>query len=125
MRAIYFALVLFLLSLPVARSCELGYTVWSIRNKPADPLFRFLRNGKAGYIDASGKVIIVASLPADGNSFGEFHEGLLAVKDDHGYRYMDRSGKVVFNSDAWLAFDFWERSKESTTRIGWSNASSK
>ena len=97
-----------LLSVPAVRACEWSYTIWSIRSKPADPLFRFVRNGKAGYIDASGKVIIAASLPVTDNSFGEFHEGLLAVKDDHGYRYIDRSGKVVFHSDAWLAFDFSE-----------------
>jgi hypothetical protein len=103
----YFAASVFL-SVAVVQACEWSYTIWSIRSKPADPLFRFVRNGKAGYIDASGKVIIAASLPASDNSFGEFHEGLLAVKDDHGYRYVDRSGKVIFHSDAWLAFDFSE-----------------
>lgn len=96
------------LSIPNARACEWSYLLWAIRNKPADPLFRFARNHKAGYIDSSGKIIIEPTLPPGDNSFGEFHEGLLAVKDDHGYRYLDRSGAVVFNVDAWLAFDFSE-----------------
>lgn len=30
----------------------------------------------------------------------------MGVKEEHGYRYIDRSGKVIFHSDAWLAFDF-------------------
>jgi hypothetical protein len=110
-----------LLSVPVVRACEWSYTIWSIRSKPADPLFRFVRNGKAGYIDASGKVIIAASLPANDNAFGEFHEGLLAVKDDHGYRYMDRSGKVSFHSDAWLAFDFSEGFAPASQYAGFPN----
>jgi hypothetical protein len=97
-----------LLSAPVQWACEQSSMIWSIRSKPADPLFRFVRNGKSGYIDSSGKVIIAPSLPAKNDDFGEFHEGLLAVKDDHGYRYMDRSGKVIFHTDAWLAFDFSE-----------------
>lgn len=109
------------LSVAVVQACEWSYTIWSIRSKPADPLFRFVRNGKAGYIDASGKVIIAASLPASDNSFGEFHEGLLAVKDDHGYSYVDRSGKVIFHSDAWLAFDFSEGFAPASQYAGFPN----
>jgi len=96
------------LSTPNARACSWSYIIWGMRTKPADPLFRFERNHKAGYIDSSGKIILEPTLPAGDNSFGEFHEGLLAVKDDDGYRYIDRSGSVVFNVDAWLAFDFSE-----------------
>ena len=97
-----------LFSGPVARACSWSYTLWSIRTKSADPLFRFVRSGKAGYIDPSGKVVIEANLPAEDNFFGEFHEGLLAVKENHGYRYIDPSGRVAFRTDAWLAFDFSE-----------------
>jgi hypothetical protein len=37
-----------------------------------------------------------------------FHEGLVAIKDDKGYRYVDRAGATVFRTNAWLAFDFSE-----------------
>jgi hypothetical protein len=95
-----------LASIPVARACSIGYLIWEIRSKSADPLFRFVRNGKAGYIDSSGKIVIQPILPADASVGGEFHEGLLAVKQDSGYGYMDRSGKIVFHADLWLALDF-------------------
>jgi hypothetical protein len=94
-------------SLPVVRACSMGYLIWGILNKPADPLFRFERSEKAGYIDSTGKIVIQPTLPT-GDTYGEFHEGLVAVKDDHGYRYLDRSGTVVLHTDAWLAFDFSE-----------------
>lgn len=97
-----------LVYIPVARACSWSYVIWSIRSKPADPLFRFVRNGRAGYIDSTGGIVIQPLLPGGDNFFGEFHEGLVAIKDDHGYRYLDRSGRVVFRTDAWLAFDFSE-----------------
>jgi WG containing repeat len=77
-----------------------------IRSKLADPLFQFVRNGRAGYIDSSGKIVVQPTLSNYWNDLGEFHEGLLAVHEEHGYRYMDRSGTALFRSDAWLAFDF-------------------
>jgi WG containing repeat len=97
-----------LVCIPVARACSWSYVIWGIRNKPADPLFRFVRNGRAGYIDSTGRIIIQPLLPAGDNFFGEFHEGLVAVKDDHGYQYLDRSGRLAFRIDAWFAFDFSE-----------------
>ena len=94
--------------IPVARACSWSYVIWGIRSKPADPLFRFVRNGRAGYIDSQGKIVIQPLLPGGNNFFGEFHEGLVAIKDDHGYRYLDSSGRVVFRTNAWLAGDSGE-----------------
>lgn len=104
--------------IPVARACSWSYLIWAIRRKPADPLFRFVKDGKAGYIDAAGKVVIDAVLPADSNFGGEFHEGLLAVKEKRGYRYVDRSGTVVFQGDYWMAFDFSEGLAQASTDAG-------
>ena len=97
-----------LVSIPIVRACEYSYPIWGIRSKSADPLFRFVRHGKAGYIDSSGKIVIRPTLPADSNLGGEFHEGLLPVEQDPGYGFMDRSGKVVLQADVWLALDFSE-----------------
>jgi hypothetical protein len=97
-----------LVSVPVVDACEWSYLILGIRSKPADPLFPFVRNGKAGYIDSSGKIVIQPTLMNYWNDLGEFHEGLLAVHEEHGYRYLDRTGTVVFRSDAWLAFNFSE-----------------
>jgi hypothetical protein len=95
-------------SIQVLRACVWTYPIWGIRSETADPLFRFVRKGRAGYIDSSGKTIVQPNLPASDNFFGEFHEGLLAVKEDHGYRYVDHDGAVVFRTDSHLAFDFSE-----------------
>src|SRR5579883_3437220 len=103
-----FALTAGLASVFSVSACQWTYSLWAIRHKPADPLFRFLRKGKAGYIDSRGNIVVPATLPVGDNAFGEFHEGLLNVKDKNGYRYVDRSGATVFHTDAWLAFDFSE-----------------
>ena len=98
-----------LAGIPVGRACSWSYILWNIRSKTADPLFRFIESGKVGYVDASGTVVIPPSLPATRDNFdGEFHEGLLGIKEVGGYRYLDRAGNTVFHTDAWLAFDFHE-----------------
>jgi hypothetical protein len=92
---------------PAVHACTWAYAIWGLRSKTSDPLFRFLRNGKAGYIDASGRIMLLPM--ADGNWDGEFHEGLLKAGDhDQGYRYIDHSGKTVFRLHAWSADDFSE-----------------
>jgi hypothetical protein len=93
---------------PVIKACSWSYKIWAIRSKSADPLFRFVRDGKAGYIDARGKIVIQPTFPVYDNFFGEFHEGLLAVKEESGYRYVDRSGTTAFHADGWMALDFSE-----------------
>ncbi len=97
-----------LVFVPIVSACSWSYVIWAIRSRPADPLFRVVRNGKAGYIDSSGKVVLQPTLPKGDTSGGEFHEGLLAINDDKGYRYVDRAGNTLFRTDAWLAFDFSE-----------------
>jgi hypothetical protein len=57
---------------------------------------------------SSGRVVVQPTLPNGGTSGGAFHEGLVAVKDDQGYRYMDPSGAIIFRTDAWLTRDFSE-----------------
>ena len=93
---------------PVLRGCEIEYFIWGIHSQTADPLFRFLRHGKTGYIDATGRIVIRPALPADKTSFNEFHEGLLGVRQDPGYGYVDRSGAIVVHANVWLAGDFSE-----------------
>ena len=72
---------------PTLIACSMSIIMWAISSPSADPLFRFLRNGKAGYIDSSGKIVIQPTLP-DGLNGGEFHEGLLAIRTKDGVRYL-------------------------------------
>jgi hypothetical protein len=78
----------------VSLSCSLAdLSIWSITDDLADPLYRFVENGKAGYIDNKGKVVISPTFKDDGSNFGdEFHDGLLEV---FGVGYVDKSGKLV------------------------------
>ncbi len=78
----------------VAIACESDYDIWIPRDQSADALFRFVRDGKAGYIDAHGRVLISPSIASYGNSGGEFHDGLMKVGLGD-VRYVDKSGKVV------------------------------
>jgi len=70
----------------ISHACESDYLIWIPRSPDADPLYRFVKysgeapSGKAGYIDATGKVVIPLSIPYwGGNSGGEFHDGLLEI----------------------------------------------
>ena len=61
-----------------------------------------MRNGKYGYINKSGKMVIA---PRFGWT-NRFSEGLAAVQgEDFKYGYLDRTGKLVID----LRFDFAER----------------
>jgi hypothetical protein len=68
---------LVLLAASVAFPCEWDYPIWSIHSTDADPLYRFIQNGKAGYIDQTGKIVIEPKFKFSGNNGGEFHDGLM------------------------------------------------
>jgi hypothetical protein len=92
----------------VVSACSISFPIWSIRSKTADPLFRFVHDGKVGYIDVRGKIVVPPTLPDQGTTFyGEFHDGLLRIPDGkRSFRYIDQSGATVVRVNAWLAFDF-------------------
>ena len=80
----------------VVFACESVYPIWIQRSSTADPLYRFVRNGKAGYIDGTGQIVIPPTLEAYGNYGGEFHDGLIEIGVSDGL-YVDRTGKVVLD----------------------------
>src|SRR5579862_2060384 len=87
--------------------CESTYPIWIPRSANADPLYRFIKNGKAGYIDATGHIVIQPTLEVWGNYGSEFHDGLLEVSASDG-KYVDRTGKLVINRDLYRGWDFSE-----------------
>jgi len=97
------------LALTVANvcACEWDYAIWIPRSKSADPLYRFVKDGKAGYIDQAGKVVIPPTLEPYGNYGSEFHDGLLEISVSDG-RYVDRTGKVVVDPGLFRGWDFSE-----------------
>jgi hypothetical protein len=95
-----FALI-FILIARLAGGCEWDYPIWMIRTKTADPLYRFTKGNKAGYINQAGKIVIPPSFSFFQNHGGEFHSGFL--KNDYwtiGEEFfIDARGKAVFPKD--------------------------
>lgn len=60
----------------------------------ADERYSFVRDGKLGFIDASGKEVIPAQFQPIGD-FAHFSEGLAPVDGPDGSGYIDPSGRFV------------------------------
>ncbi len=84
---------LFFLIATLGLPCEWDYPIWAIRNRSADPLYRFVRDGKAGYIDSKGMVVIPPSFKVSSNAGGEFHDGRLMMDG----KYIDKNGRPVMD----------------------------
>lgn len=88
-----------------ADGCSWDYPIWIPRDGGADPLYRFIRDGKAGYIDRSGRVVIEPQFDGDGNYAGVFHDGLLEVGVSSG-EYVDATGKTVIKDELYRGWQF-------------------
>jgi len=100
-------LLILIISTPETTGCSWGYPIWIIRSKSADPLYRFMNNGKAGYIDSVGNIVIAPQFEGGyGNKGGEFHNGLM-LPNGFG-KYVDTWGKSPFDQHYSYAFDFSE-----------------
>ena len=106
-RGVWLLLFIFLFSAS-SLACEWDYFIWIPRSPTADPLYRFLKGGKAGYIDRTGKVVIGPILSNFGGNYGgEFHNGLLDIGVSDGV-YVDKSGKKVIDLGLYRGWDFSE-----------------
>ena len=80
----------------------------------AEGLYPIEENGKTGFVDRSGKVVI----PAQFEMIGEypfFSEGLVPIRlGETGVAYMDRTGKVAFR----LA-EYWEEAGHFSDGLAW------
>jgi len=65
--------------LPAIFPCDVVVLNWSKSNKSDTPLFRIVMNGRAGYIDPNGKIIIRPQFDPAGNWGGDFFDGLANV----------------------------------------------
>lgn len=80
--------------------------LWSKSAGAESKLFAFERNGKTGFIDASGKVVIKPRIPARIEAVGDFVVGRARVD---GMGYIDETGKLVIHlPDALWFHDFSE-----------------
>src|SRR5215471_4732930 len=91
----------------VVFACSWDYPIWIPRTQSADALYRFAKDGKAGYIDGAGHVVIPPTLQLNGNYGSEFHDGLLEIGVSDGI-YVGRTGKVVLDKGLYRGWDFSE-----------------
>jgi hypothetical protein len=74
-------------------ACRWDKPIWSKDKLSDTPLFRFVIDGKAGYINASGKVVIPARFPIfDNRGYDDFYEGIANVL---GLNNIDTGGIAV------------------------------
>lgn len=71
-------------------------------NAQSQPLFRIVQNGKTGYINKDGKVVIS---PVYWSGY-DFSEGLAAVREHGLYGFIDETGKYVITPQYDFATDF-------------------
>lgn len=72
--------------------CMQAPLMWIPRDPAADALYRFEQDGKAGYIDQSGHIVIAPR--SDLVAGAEFHHGLAPLRGQPG-RSLDRGGNIV------------------------------
>jgi tetratricopeptide (TPR) repeat protein len=73
-------------------------------SKPDSGIFLVKLNGKYGFINKSGKVLINPQFDAAGN----FYDGLAVVKSGEKWGYINKSGKIVINPQFEQATNFYE-----------------
>lgn len=99
-------LLLLALMASVVFACSWDYPIWIQRSKTAEPLYKFSKGDKTGYIDASGRIVIAPEFKfLGGGSGGEFHDGLVEVGVSDGV-YADRTGRIVLNKGLHRGWDF-------------------
>ncbi len=76
-------------------ACSWDHPIWPKDKRSDTPLFRFVKDGKAGYINASGNIVIPARFRVFGNAgYDDFFEGVAAM-DILRPAFIDSSGAAI------------------------------
>jgi len=75
--------------------CDSVRMIWAKAPRSDVPLFRVTRNGKVGYIDATGRLVIPPRFDLTLNEGGDFFEGVASVKVGRKWGYVNSSGAFV------------------------------
>jgi hypothetical protein len=81
-----------------------GFCYAQTNSKPENPLFQIIENGKTGFINSTGQVIIQPAF----RSAGDFSEGLAHARINGTYGYIDRTGNFLIQPQFDYAMPFSE-----------------
>jgi WG containing repeat len=99
-RIIVFASGALLLVQAALIACSWGLPIWPKSKNSDTPLFRFVTDGRAGYINASGKIVILAKFSgaSDGitgsTGYDDFYEGV-ANMSAYSERFINSAGLPI------------------------------
>ena len=68
------------------------------------PLAAVCKDGRWGYINTSGAIVI----PCQFEDVGDFHEGFAKVSNDNGYGFINTQGEIVVPCQFYDASDFYD-----------------
>lgn len=100
-------LALFTLLATVIYGCTSVTLIWMPVTNSADPLFRIIKDNRAGYIDQAGRVVIPPNLRFMGDSGQAFHDGLLSLGISDG-PFLDSKGRKVLDNHFYRVWNFSE-----------------
>src|SRR6516225_6082394 len=94
-----------LLAALIARPCSISYPrkIWAKTPGSSSKLFAFEENGKVGFIDPAGKVVVPARITASIDDTGDFSGGLVRIRPQG---YFDETGKPVIQGKYFWLDDF-------------------
>ncbi len=99
-----FTVMVFLL-VAGARPCSVSAVrkLWAKKPGSQSMLFAFERDGRVGFIDPTGKIVVKPVIEAPIEDVGDFSNGLARV--DH-QGYIDETGRFVIKEHFWWEYDF-------------------
>src|SRR5205823_2953943 len=69
--------------------------IWAKDRKSDVPLFRVVKDGKVGYIDSTGRLVIPHQFDLTSNYLWDFVEGVAPVQSGQHWGFIDPTGKFV------------------------------
>lgn len=101
------ALMYLLSTCTVMFGCEADGLIWTPPSDRADALFRIVERGRAGFIDASGHIVIRPSLDVGSNWSQAFYDGMLSLGIAEG-PFLNARGQKVLENGFYRIWDFSE-----------------
>ncbi|MGJ5814145.1 WG repeat-containing protein [Paludibaculum fermentans] len=100
-------LALFALIATVIYGCTSARLIWMPATNSADPLYRIVKDGRAGFIDAAGHVVIPPTLPVIDEGGQAFEDGLLSLGMAEG-PFLTTNGQRVLDNHFYRIWSFSE-----------------